>query len=157
MGTPSAKTFLSSASIKIVPWHTGWPVPRKALIFICRGCVLTFVPLSSCWDAESLNSPFCISSCVGDPFSCLGVLQEEGVESAVAESCTVGLFGCCYCFLKLLKELSFKTCWRNRAKENMKVNTAIEILSSANNLLRIIFFCFLQSMVCVHSSSLTNL
>lgn len=155
---PNAKTFLSSASIKIVPRHAGWPVPRKALIFIFRGCVQTFVPLSSCRDAGSLNSLFCIIfSCTGDPFSCLEVLQDEGMESAVAERCTVGLFGCCCCFLKLLKELYFKTCWRNRAKENIKANTTIEMLSSTNNLLRIIFFYFLQSMVCVHSSSLTNL
>lgn len=64
---PNAKTFLSSASIKIVPRHAGWAVPRKALIFIFRGCVQTFVPLSSCRDAESLNSLFCIiSSCTGD-------------------------------------------------------------------------------------------
>lgn len=117
---------------------------KKSIDFIFRGCKQTFVPWSSCRDAGSINSLlYVISPCTGDLFLCLQVLQEEGMESAVAECCTTGLFECCY-FLKLLKEPSFKTCWRNRTKENIKPDITIEMLSSPNNLLRIVFSVFFK-------------
>lgn len=129
---------------------------KKSIDFYLLRLCTYICSLEHCRDAGNVNFLFCmISSCPGDPFSCLEVLQEKGTESAVAESCAVGLFGCC-CFLKLRKEPSSKTCWGNRAKENIKANTTVEMLPSPNNLLRIIF-CFLHSTVCVHSTSLTNL